>query len=150
VSAGGVHPAFLDELQRALKSELGARSIYAQLAPRMRDRELAQVLGSFHEDEEQLVAGVRGLLVGLGARRVPTHSRTRALAGWVLAILARGRSSSIALRLCLESESAGARAWRDHAFHLARAGDPERARACEGFAQVKLRHARILETWVAR
>jgi rubrerythrin len=150
VTSADVDPAFLADLRRALKAELGARSIYARLAPRMKDRELGQVLESFHADEVALVVGVRALLAELGASRVPRRSRSRAFAGWILAVLARGRSSSIAVRLCQESESTVARWYREHARYLALAGDVARAEACEGFAQVKLRHARILEAWVAR
>jgi hypothetical protein len=51
--------------------------------------------------------------------------------------------------MCHDSESTVARWYRELAVHLARAGDVEHARACAGFAEVKERHARILEAWVA-
>jgi hypothetical protein len=150
VSAQRATPELLADVRRALKAEIGARSIYARLAPRMRDRELGQLLERFHDDEEEIVAGVRALLVDLGARRAPNASPSRALAGWILAGVSGGRSSSLALRLCLESESTVARWHAENALRLAGTGDLDRARACDGFAQIKLRHARMLEAWVRR
>lgn len=150
MSAAAIHPAFLADLRQALKSEIGARSIYAELAPRMRDRELGQLLERFCEDEDELLGGVRALLLDLGATKTTGRIRRREWIGWILAVVARGRSSSMALRLCHAAESSAARWYREHALYLARAGDIERARACEGFAQIKLRHARILEAWVER
>lgn len=150
MSAECAPPELLAYLARALKAELGACSIYAHLAPRVRDRELGQLLERFHEDEEAIVTGVRTLLIELGARRVPQRSTSRAFAGWILAIASRGRTSSLALRLCHDSESTVARWHGENAVRLVRAGDVERARACDGFAQVKLRHARMLEAWVGR
>jgi hypothetical protein len=150
VSAESATPELLADLRRALQAELGARSIYGYLAPRMRDRELGQLLERFHEDEDALVAGMRALLLDLGARKVPRRNRSRELSGWILALSSGGRASSMALRLCLESESTVARRHGENALRLARAGDVLRARACDGFAQIKLRHARMLEAWVLR
>jgi rubrerythrin len=145
-----LQPELLAELRRALSAEIGARSIYACLAVRMRDPELGRVLAAFHEDEHELVESVRALLISAGAKRAPRQSYTRASIGWILAVLSRGKSSSIALRLCHDSECTVARWYHDLAFELARAGEVEPARACGGFAQTKQRHARVLEAWIAR
>ncbi len=142
--------ALLVELRRALMAEIGARSIYARLAVRMHDVELRQVLSTFRDDEDVLVEGVRALLTAAGAKRVPHSSLTRASIGWMLAACSRGRSSSIALRLCHDSECTVARWYHALALDLARTGEAESAGACRDFAQTKQRHARVLEAWVAR
>jgi rubrerythrin len=150
VNASGAHPALLALARDALKGEMGARSIYAQLAPRMRDRELGQVLERFRDDETEIVAGVRALVIGLGASRAPERCRSRAWTGWFLAVCSRGRTASIALRLCHDAESTAGRVYGEMSLHLASTGDVERAQTCAGFAEIKQRHARILEAWVVR
>jgi rubrerythrin len=140
----------LADLRRALMAEIGARSIYAQLAARVRDPELGRVLAAFHEDESALVESVRELSLRLGEKRAPRSSLTRASIGWVLAACSRGKSSSIALRLCHDSECTVARWYHDLALAFVRAGEVDHARACSELAQTKQRHARILEAWVAR
>jgi rubrerythrin len=150
VSPGTLQSALQAELRRALMAEIGARSIYAQLAARMRDAELRQVLAIFRDDEDVLVEGVRALILAAGAKRAPHASLTRTSMSWLLAVTSRGKSSSIALRLCHDSECTVARWYHDIALELARGGQTQSARACTEFAQTKHRHARALEAWVVR
>jgi hypothetical protein len=145
-----VQPALTAEVRRALMAEIGARSIYAPLEGRMRDPELSRVLASFRDDEDGLIDGVRALLVAVGAKRGPEESFTRAWIGWMLAVCSRGRNSALALRLSHDSECTMARRYHELSIRFARAGHVEHARACDGFAQVKQRHARVLEAWIPR
>lgn len=145
-----VHPSLLADMRLALLAEFGARSLYGRLTRRVRDPELAQVLARFHEDETSTIETLRGLLGDLGAERIPTHSRRRAALAWCLACASRGRSSSLALRACLDSEVVIARWYGEYARYLAQAGCLAHARTCEELSGTKLRHARILEAWVPR
>lgn len=137
-------------MRLALLAEFGARSLYGQLARRMRDPELAQVLARFHEDESRIIDALRRLLADLGAARVPLRSRRRDALSWCLALTSRGRASSLALRTCLDSESVIARWYAEYARYLAQCGAPDRARICAELSDTKVRHARILSAWVPR
>lgn len=124
--------------------------MYSRLATRMRDPELAQVIERFHEDETQIIESLRRVLAALGCARIPQKSRRRALLSWCLALTSRGRSSSLALRACVDSENVIARWYAEYARYLVAAGRTAEARTCEELAGIKLRHARILEAWVPR
>ncbi|MDZ4772156.1 MAG: ferritin-like domain-containing protein [Planctomycetota bacterium] len=143
-----VHASLLADMRTALLAEFGARSMYAHLAVRIRDPELAQVIARFHEDEIQIVERLRQVLTALGMPRIPRKSRRRALLSWCLAFTSRGRASSMALRACIDSENVIARWYAEYARYLAAAGRTVEARTCDELAGMKLRHARILEAWV--
>lgn len=144
-----VHPSLVADMRIALLAELGARSIYGQLSKRMRDAELRQVIAQFHEEESQIIATVQRLLLLCGARNVPARSLRRALLAWMLASSSRGRSDSLALRSCHDSELTVARWYSEYARYLGQIGARAEARTCEELAQAKIRHARILEAWMS-
>jgi hypothetical protein len=150
VSSSLVHPSLTADMRLALLAEFGARSLYARLAPRMRDAELARVLSEFVDEETRIIETLSRLLGELGATNVPARSRRRALWSWCLAVTARGRASSMALRACIDSESVIARWYGEYARYLAGCGALGPARTCEELAGIKLRHATILGAWVPR
>lgn len=145
-----VHPSLAADMRLALLSEFGARSIYGYLSTRMREADLREVVVQFHEEESQIIVTVQRLLARLGERHVPSRSRRRACLAWIMAFSSRGRSTSLALRSCHAAELTVARWYSEYARYLGQEGVRDAARTCEELAQAKIRHARILEAWIAR
>jgi len=136
-------------MDRALRSELGARAMYGLLARRVRDGELAQVLARFREDEAAQVEALREVMRGLGGRPRSRSARRRVLA--ILLYLATHLGAlGLALRLCLESEETLSRWYAGYADHLAAGGQRAAASACQALSLVKRRHAQALQAWVPR
>jgi hypothetical protein len=142
-------PAFLDDVRRAMRAEIGARAFYGALARSSRDRELASLLAGFHEEELEQIERLRALLGELG-HRAAIRGRRRAASARLLALATRFGARRIALRLCHESESTVARWYLGFAAYLARAGRFDHARTCEALSLTKRRHALALEAWVPR
>lgn len=143
-------PALAADMRTTLLAEFGAQAIYGFLARRTADPELGGVLQRFQEDEAVLVAGLTSVMLDLGIRRIPRHSRRRSVLAWIVAVASRRQRRSLALRLCLDSEEKLGRSYASYAEYVLRTGAVDLARRCEELAQIKQRHARILSTWVPR
>ncbi|MEM7309340.1 MAG: hypothetical protein AAF682_21840 [Planctomycetota bacterium] len=141
------HRALLDDMELALRSELGARALYPLLRRLCRDPELKRVLERLAEDERELVDRVRGLMTELGADPRKGSLRRR-LAAWAVAGATLVVGLRFALRLCQDAESAVSRWYMAYRAYFAELGDRPRAEECERLAQMKTRHASWLETWV--
>lgn len=139
--------ALIADMELALRSELGARTLYPLLRRRTSDPELRNVLERMAADERELVQRLRALIQGLGG-----HPRKRSfrrwLASWAIACATLPFGLRFALRLSQDAESAVARWYGAYRDHLRSSGDAERARACEGLLETKLLHAQWLDTWV--
>jgi hypothetical protein len=141
------HKALLADMKQALLAEFGARAIYAQLARRVADSELADVLAGLHQDEVEQVERLRALMTSLGATPA-AHSRRRAALAWMLALSSKFGGRSLALRSCHASETTLVRWYWTYANYLIAAGEIEHARTCEALGLLKQRHARTLSAWV--
>lgn len=142
-----IDPSLLAEMRRALLAEFGARTIYRELARRVPDQELSEVLSRFHQDEIEQIERLRALMQSLGATP-RLRSRRRAALAWGLAQWARLGGRSLALRMCHDSENTLVRWYWTYANYLIAAGEIEHARTCEALGLLKQRHARTLATWV--
>lgn len=142
-----IHPAFIDDMRRALLAEFGARAIYGELAQRVNDAELREVLTRFHQDEIEQIDRLRALMTSLGGAS-KSRSRRRAALAWGLAVSSKIGGLSFALRLCHDSENTLTRWYWTYATYLIDAGLIDHARTCEALGLVKQRHARTLSTWV--
>lgn len=138
-----------EELARTLRDEIGARCLYARLAPRAHEQRLRDVLAALAEESQTLVERLAVELadLGLGARRA---SARRALAARAWSLVARAGARRLVLRLCLESEEVLARRYPDLARALRAQGATSAARACEVLAGRKAARARTLLPWVPR
>jgi len=145
--AAGIR-ALLDDLELALRSEIGARTLYPLLRRRSRDGELRRVLERMAEDERELVPRVGALVEGLGgsARK---RSFRRWLASWTTFAATFPFGVRFALRLCHDAESSVARWYATYRAFFVEQGDVARARECDELAQLKTRHAQWLQTWLA-
>lgn len=146
-SGGAARRALLDDVELALRSELGARTLYPLLRRRTRDPELRRVLERMSADQRELVPRVRALIEGLGgsARR---RSFRRWLAGWATFAATFPFGLRFALRLCHDAEASVARWYGTHRAFFVEQGDAERARECDTLAQIKMQHAQWLLTWL--
>jgi rubrerythrin len=139
---------FREELLLALRSELGARSLYPWLARRAREPELVEVLSQFAKDTDLQISQLRQLMVGLGCA-APERSRRRALASALIALLTVFFGLRFALRLCVDAEETVARWYERFAHRFAGEGRIELARRVEPWGQVKRRHADVLRAFLA-
>lgn len=139
--------AVLAEMLRALRAELGARSLYGWLARLARDRELRRLMGGLEEEEEQQVDELCRLLTSLGLRPRRWSLRRRA-ASCLLAWSTPVFGTRPVLRLCQEAEGTASRWYACFAEHFVRTGAPEEARLCNSMALLKSRHAGALEAFV--
>ena len=139
--------ALVDDMQLALRSELGARTLYPLLRRRTSDPELRRVLESMTEDEHELVRRLGALIVKEGGKP-RTRSFRRWLASWCIAAGTLFFGLRFALRLSQDAESAVARWYGTYRGYYLEQGDEESARACDDLVRMKLRHAQWLETWV--
>lgn len=139
--------ALVADMELALRSEIGARTLYPLLRRRTADPELRGVLERMALDEQELVARLAALIEGLGGRPRRKSFR-RWLAGWVIASGTLIFGLRFALRLCQDAEAAVARWYGAYRDHFAQMGDAERARTCDELVCTKLLHAQWLETWV--
>lgn len=139
--------ALLDDLELALRSELGARTLYPLLKKRTRDSELRRVLDCMAEDEHQVIERVRALVEGMGAR-ARRRSFRRWLAGWAIFFATFLFGLRFALRLCHDAVASVARWYGTYRAYFVEQGDAERARECDELAQIKARHAQWLQTWL--
>ena len=139
--------ALLDDMDLALRSELGARTLYPLLRRLARDPELRRVLERLASDEREQVTRMRSLMEGLGARPRRWSFR-RWLAAWLVAGATLIIGTRFALRLCLDAEEAVGRWYGAYRAWFVEQGDVERARICDELATTKMRHASWLSTWV--
>ncbi len=139
--------ALLEDMQLALRSELGARTLYPLLGRRTKDPELGRVLERMAEDERELVGRLQRLLASLGAK-AQKRSFRRWLASLAIAAATLVFGLRFALRLSQDAEETVARWYGTYRAFFLELEDPERARECDDFAQIKLRHAQWLDTWI--
>jgi hypothetical protein len=139
--------ALVDDMQLALRSELGARTLYPLLRRRTSDPELRLVLERMTEDEHELVRRLGALIVKEGGEP-RTRSFRRWLASWCIAAGTLFFGLRFALRLSQDAESAVARWYGTYCRYYLEQGDEGTARACDDLVRIKLRHAQWLETWV--
>ena len=141
------HKALIEDMGLALRSELGARTLYPLLRRRTSDPELRSVLERLAADERDLVPRLAALIEGLGGRP-RRRSFRRWLASWAIAFGTLPFGLRFALRLSQDAEAAVARWYGAYRDFFSDAGEVERARECDDFVRVKLLHAQWLETWV--
>ena len=141
------HRALLRDMNYALLSEIGARSIYDHLGRRTRDEALGSVLGNFNCDGAEAIERLRALMIGLGANPPRTSLRRRVLARG-LAATSGLTGTRLVLRICLNAEETVARWYAQYAIYFGESGDGERTRVCEELAASKRLHAQVLEAWV--
>ena len=134
------------ELVQALRSEIGARSLYGLLARVARDPELKGVLQQLAREEQRLVVDLRTLLTELG-RSTRARSWRRRAASAAIASLVPVFGMRFALRLCLDAEETVERWYARSVVRLAMLGERERAARLEAFAVAKRRHAQILRAF---
>lgn len=135
------------DMRRALRSELGAYSLYSLLPRVTRNRELRRHLLEMRQEEVLIVDEVCALMVSLGGR--PERSRwTRSVAAWLITIATPIIGIGFALRMCHESESAVSRWYAEYAAFLASLGDRERAVAFAELSTKKRLHATRLSAYV--
>ncbi len=135
------------DMRRALRSELGAYSLYSLLPRVTRNRELRRHLVEMRQDEALIVDEVCALMASLGGK--PERSRwTRSVAAWLITLATPVVGIRFALRLCHESETAVARWYAEYAAFLASLGDRERAIAFGELSTKKRLHATRLSAFV--
>lgn len=144
----GLAPDFREELLLALRSELGARSLYPWLARRAREPELAEVLRQLAHDTHAQISEVRRLLAELGVD-APSRSRRRAVASAGIALLTMFLGLRFALRICVDAEETVARWYERFAHRFAAEGRIELARRVEAWGLAKRRHADVLRTFLS-
>lgn len=142
-----MHQKLFADMREALLAEFGAQAVYALLAARTADPELAEVLGGFHLEEQDQVRRLGELMVALGARPRRGSARRR-IAARLLVGSSRLFGERFVLRVCQDAEETVSRWYRDYALHLVRIGEIEAARECEQLSRIKGRHASTLRTWV--
>lgn len=142
-----IEKAIIEDMHLALRSELGARTIYPLLRRVTRDAELKRVLEKLYDDEVEQVRRMRGLMKELGAHP-PAWSFRRTLASWAVALATPIFGMRFALRLCHDAESAVARWYGAYRDHFMERGETERGQLCDELSQTKTRHAQNLGAWV--
>ena len=91
------------DLERALRSEFGAYSVYCLLPKLIRGRELKALIGVLRDDTRAQIERTRTLIEGLGG--VAPRSRwTRSVAAWALFLVTPILGVRFSLRLCREAE----------------------------------------------
>lgn len=134
------------DMQRALKSEFGAQSIYALLPALTRDRELARLLRELRAQQKEHIELLRGAIESLGGR-APQSRWRRSVAAWALFASTPVLGLRFALRLCEEAAATVARWHAEYAMYLALAGRLEEARACQTISRQRLRQHYALRAW---
>lgn len=137
----------LVELRRALRAELGARTLYGWLARLGGRRELRSLMAGLVEEEGAQVEELLGLLESLG-ERPRRWSFRRSLASWALACSTLVFGTRPVLRLCEEAEGTASRWYAHIAEHFARTGAVEEARRTNAMALLKSHHASALKAFV--
>jgi hypothetical protein len=122
--------ALIEDMGLALRSELGARTLYRLLRRRTSDPELRSVLERMAADERDLVPRLAALIEGLGGR-ARRRSFRRWLASWAIALGTLPFGLRFALRLCQDAEGAVARWYGAYRDYFSKAGDAGRARQCD-------------------
>lgn len=135
------------DMQRALRSELGALSFYSLLPRVTANAELRKLLIELRDDEREVVVEVRTLIEELGGRP-KTRRWTRSLAAWGLTFVAPILGSRFTTRLCYDAEAAVSRWYAQYAGLLARLGDLPNAERCRDLSLKKHIHATRLATFV--
>lgn len=136
----------LRDMQRALRAEFGAQSIYALLPALTRDRELARLLRELRAQQKEHIELLRGAIESLGGR-APQSRWRRSVAAWALFASTPVLGLRFALRLCEEAAATVARWHAEYAMYLARAGRLEEARACQTISRQRLRQHYALRAW---
>ena len=146
-SEGELVGLIVRDMERALRSEFGAYSVYSLLPRLTRNRELKRLLAVLRDDERDLIQATRGLIGDLGGD-APTSRWTRSVAAWALFAATPILGMRFALRLCREAETTVSRWYADHAMHLFLVGDEVNAERARELSQVKWRHAVRLGAFV--
>lgn len=134
------------DMERAVRSEIGAQSIYALLPVLVRDRELRRLLAQWREQQRQHVELLVDAIASLGGRAA-RHSWRRSLAAWALLAVTPVIGSRFALRLCEEAAGTCARWHAEYALHLAEHGRTEAAEACRIVSRQRLQQHWALRAW---
>ncbi|MEZ5980058.1 MAG: hypothetical protein R3F34_17855 [Planctomycetota bacterium] len=135
------------DMRQAIRSELGAFSLYSVLPRVTRDVELRKLIEALRTGASQNISEVSALMEELGGRA--ERSRwTRALVAWLLALAAPVTGIRLPLRLCHEAESTVSRWYAEYAAALARIGEFERAQRFTDLSMRKRIHAVRLKTFV--
>lgn len=135
------------ELERALRAEIGAAEFYARLSRKVRDAELANLLGQFElEQREQIraieaVAQVAGVVAPSGALRRRWLARA-------LVALRPLLGQRLILRVCADAERTRAVGYAHFAEHFARTSRASLADTCRRCATTAMRHSDALSAWV--
>lgn len=145
---GGLAPDFREELLLALRSELGARSLYPWLARRAREPEFAAVLHELARDTELQISQLRQLLAELSVD-APARSRRRAIASTVIAAMTVFLGLRFALRICVDAEETVARWYERFAHRFVAEGRIDLARRVEPLGLAKRRHAEVLRAFLS-
>jgi hypothetical protein len=131
----------------ALLAEFGAHEIYGVLARQSGDRELANLLANLHQEQIDVVASLRALILELGGRPKRSSLR-RAILARVLALGSRPFGLRLPLRVCAEAEERRARWYGHFQEFLVSVGDAARAVRCNELQVTKIRHSNALRAWV--
>jgi len=139
----------LEEFRETLLAEFGALAIYDRLSRSRADPELAALLETFRDEEQEQIDRLRELWKRLGGT-APEKSFRRTIVPLLLALASRCGFRQLALRSCLWSEETVSRWYLQHAMRLGRAGFSDAVRTCEELSSTKQRHALALQAWVQR
>lgn len=135
------------EMDLALLSEIGARSVCHHMQRRVRQPELAELLQRINEEGVRHVSEVQQLIRDLGGEPRRTSFRRRALARaltWTTPVV----GARPVLRIVHHGADTLARWYRQYANYLMQVGDPEHAVVCEELSRRKRHHAQALDTWI--
>lgn len=139
--------ALLEDMRRALLAEFGSQAIYAHLAPRIRQRELHDLLERMHLDEAAQIQRLRALMQQLGEQPVAGSRRRRWLA-WALASASPLTGRRLVLRICAEAETSASRWYAQFYEYLIAVGEQGLAQECGAMSAFKLRRAHALRPWL--
>ncbi len=147
MARGPQHKALVDDMGRALLSELGARVVYARLSTCVQDEELTGVLTELAEDENGQIRTLQELMRRLGGKP-RSRSFRRWFMGRALVSCRRLFGPRFAMRVCLDAEWTVSRWYAKYAAYLTQVGETSEAQVCEELALTKRRHSRVLQAWV--
>jgi demethoxyubiquinone hydroxylase (CLK1/Coq7/Cat5 family) len=134
------------DMERTLKSELGAQSMYALLPVLVRDRELRRLLGDLRAQQREHVAMLAAAITSLGGRPA-RRSWRRSVAAWALFLVTPVLGLRFALRLCEEAAATVARWHAEYALYLADMGRLDEARTCRAISHRRLQEHFALRAW---
>lgn len=135
------------DLERALRSEFGAYSVYCLLPKLIRGRELKGLIGVLRDDTRAQIERTRALIEQLGGV-APKSRWTRSVAAWALFFATPILGVRFSLRLCREAEGTVSRWYGEHAVYLLRLGERQMAEEASLLAAEKWRHSVRLATFV--